>query len=207
MFSHVEMTPVFPTCVWLHEVAAAAAINPPMLAEVGRLMACEASKAKVAGTWQSGGELYRNAAFEPLVQLAAEAAKGVVRFLAWACEGLQITDMWANVNHTGHGARPHTHPNNFLAGVYYLQVPPESGELVLYDPRPAANVLAPAVRERNVYNMARQAIQAQEGRLVIFPAWLQHSVVPNRSPVDRVSIAFNLALKGLIGGESGRVHF
>jgi hypothetical protein len=41
----------------------------------------------------------------------------------------------------------------------------------------------------------------------VFPAWLQHSVVPSRSALDRVSIAFNVALKGLIGGESGRLHF
>jgi hypothetical protein len=41
----------------------------------------------------------------------------------------------------------------------------------------------------------------------MFPAWLLHSVVPNRSPIERISIAFNLALKGLIGSESGRVQF
>jgi uncharacterized protein (TIGR02466 family) len=122
MFSSVEVTQLFPTCVWQHEVTAAAEINPPMLAEVQRLMANEPSRARVKGTWQSGGELYSNPAFEPVVRAAAEAAKGVVRFLAWNCEGLQITDMWANVNQQGHGARPHTHPNNFLAGVYYLQV-------------------------------------------------------------------------------------
>lgn len=206
MFSHVEVTQYFPTCVWQHEVAAAGEINPPMLAEVERLMAAEGSRAQVEGIWQSGGELYRLPAFEPLVQAAVEAAKGAVRFLSWVCEGLQLTDMWANVNQQGQGARPHTHPNNFLAGVYYLRVPPDSGELVFHDPRPQAHVLAPAARERNAYNMARQGLAPREGRLVLFPAWLLHSVAPNRSAEARVSIAFNFALRGQIGGESGRLR-
>lgn len=207
MFSNIEVAQLFPTCVWLHDLADAATINPVLLAEVRRLWDSEPSRAKVEGTWQSSGELYRNPVFEPLVNAAAEAAKGAIRYLAWQCQGLQITDMWANINYQGHGARPHVHPNNFLAGVYYLQVPADAGELVLYDPRPQTQVLAPLVTQRNVANMTRHGIAPREGRMVLFPAWLLHSVVPNRSPVERISVAFNLALKGIVGGESGRVQF
>lgn len=207
MFCNAEVAQLFPTCIWLQELENAASVNRSMLAEVRRLMASEPSRAKVEGTWQSGGELCRNPVFEPLVAAAAEAAKGAIRYLAWACQGLQITDMWANVNYQGQGARPHTHPNNFLAGVYYLQVPADSGELVLYDPRPQTQILAPLVTQRNLANMTRHGIPPREGLLVLFPAWLMHSVVPNRSAVERISVAFNLALKGPVGGESGRVQF
>jgi len=33
-----------------------------------------------------------------------------------------ITGCWANVNASGAAHRMHAHPNNFLSGVYYVQV-------------------------------------------------------------------------------------
>jgi uncharacterized protein (TIGR02466 family) len=37
--------------------------------------------------------------------------------------------------------------------------------------------------------------ESKEGRMVIFPAWLKHSVPSNQGQTDRISISFNLMFK------------
>ena len=37
--------------------------------------------------------------------------------------------------------------------------------------------------------------ESKEGRLLIFPAWLKHSVTSNQGQTDRISISFNLMFK------------
>ena len=41
-----------------------------------------------------------------------------------------ITGMWAVVNGPGSSNRLHSHPYNNMSGVFYLQVPKDSGALV-----------------------------------------------------------------------------
>jgi len=207
VFQRTEVAQFFPTCVWSHELTEAATLNAALLAEVRRLRGERPSRSKFSGHWQSEGDLYRLPAFKPLVEAIVAAAKGVVGFLAWDCQGLQITDLWANVNDDDFAHHQHSHPNNFFGGVYYVEATPDSGDIVFYDPRPQAHVLEPKAKERNPFNAAKQRITPQPGRLLLFPAWLEHSVDRNKSGKPRVSVAFNLALKGLIGSESGRVQF
>lgn len=207
MFERTEVAQLFPTCVWIHDLQGAAQLNETLGREIEEVRAATPSRSRLPGHWQSAGDLYRRPAFEPLVQAVVAAARNVVGFLSWECEGLQITDLWANVNDQDFAHRQHSHPNNFLAGVYYVAVPPDSGEIVFYDPRPQAHVLEPKVRERNPFNSAKRRITPQAGRLLLFPSWFEHSVDANRSGVPRVSIAFNLCLKGLVGSESGRVRY
>lgn len=207
MFQRTEVAQFFPTCVWSHQLADAAPLNQALLQEIRRLQSEKASRSRFPGHWQSEGDLYRLPAFKPLVEAIVAAGKGVVGFLAWDCQGLQITDLWANVNESDFAHHQHSHPNNFFGGVYYVEAEPEAGDIVFYDPRPQAHVLEPKAKERNPYNASKQRIRPEAGRLLLFPAWLEHSVEPNKSGRPRTSVAFNLALKGLIGLESGRVQF
>ena len=69
----------------------------------------------------------------------------------------------------------HNHDDGFelLSAVYYVRVPPRSGELILYtDP---VQCLTPAA-----------------GQLVFFPPSLDHEVSVNQSAHHRLSIAFNI---------------
>jgi uncharacterized protein (TIGR02466 family) len=38
-------------------------------------------------------------------------------------------------------------------------------------------------------------LEVKQGRMVIFPAWLVHSVPVNRNAEERISISFNLIFK------------
>ena len=86
----------------------------------------------------------------------------------------------------------HNHGNNFLSGVYYLQTGQGSDSITFFDPRNEVSVITPRFLRVNQHNSATVNIEAKAGRLVLFPAWLKHAVGPNRSPAERISIAFNV---------------
>ena len=59
--------------------------------------------------------------------------------------------------------------------------------IVFHDPRNQTNIIAPHYGEPNAYNSRRTTMTVQPGTLILFPAWLSHSVPPNGSDQERVS--------------------
>jgi len=82
---------------------------------------------------------------------------------------------WFNEMGPGHVTLPHRHDEDdeLVSGVYYLQVPPDSGDLVLGE------------------GAARQVLRAQAGRLILFPPNVVHEVTRNNSAETRLSIGMN----------------
>jgi uncharacterized protein (TIGR02466 family) len=83
----------------------------------------------------------------------------------------------------------HTHPNNFLSGVYYVQT---QATINFHDPRVQTAILRPPVKALTADNTDQVVVRVRDGTLLLFPAWLPHSVDPNRSTRERVSISFNI---------------
>jgi len=54
-------------------------------------------------------------------------------------ESLEYTNMWGNILRYGSIHRPHTHSNNLLSGVWFLQTTKNSSPLQFFDPRPQAS--------------------------------------------------------------------
>ena len=89
--------------------------------------------------------------------------------------------MWLNVNSKGDSNIRHTHFNSsiLLSGVFYVKVPPNSGNIRFYDPRGISIHNPPD----NRYYF---------GMLLFFPSWFEHSVEENKSDEERMSIGFNI---------------
>lgn len=92
---------------------------------------------------------------------------------------------------------PHWHPDKTLIGVYYVQVPDNSGDILLHDPRGAVErtwseptaILEPK-GSRTFYR-----IKPQPGLLLFFPSYLVHSVETNLSNQTRLSIIIDVYAK------------
>jgi len=50
----------------------------------------------------------------------------------------------------------------------------------------------PAITEETVFTANEARMLPEEGRMYVFPSWLEHGVEVNRSDQDRVSISFNV---------------
>jgi len=203
MIADVKVTELFPTPIWSVELKpdAARELNVQLKAEIRRLT--EPRPPIPAGaSWQTDPVIHRMPAFAPLVSLIDRAAMGAMSFLAVRHRSASITGMWANINPPGGRNSGHTHPNNFLSGVYYVETPSGEGKIEFADPRPQAEVMMPPVSEGNRFNGNTITKDVQSGQLILFPAWLRHSVPVNRSNAERVSIAFNLMLNDYIDQSS-----
>jgi len=109
-----------------------------------------------------------------------------------------LGNMWANINPKDGMNQPHIHPNSLFSGVYYVKSNPNAGRLKIYDPRPGIQMVMPIRKDgKPPKHLWRDAnLDPITGRIIIFPAWLWHSVEPNQSNDLRISVSFNFIQYG-----------
>lgn len=141
--------------------------------------------------WQSRHGLQTLPELAPFVDHVRRGIEQALATLSIGAFAFEITGCWANVAAPGGAVRMHSHPNNFLSGVYYVQVQPGADTINFHDPRPQTAIVRPPVGELTALNTDQVVLRVEEGALVIFPSWLLHSVDPNRSSALRISVSFN----------------
>jgi uncharacterized protein (TIGR02466 family) len=188
-----EIVPLFPTLVWKMQLSRDT--YEPINAKIERKL-MELAQAtpglSTNGKLQTHQTLHHLPEFQDFNNIINGAATGVLDFLKIVYESLELTGCWANISPPGDGHRPHTHPNNYLSGVYYVQTQEGANTISFDDPRPQTNIISPATSEITDENAGQIHITTREGLLVMFPSWLQHQVPRNKSQKARISIAFNI---------------
>jgi len=193
MFENTTAVPLFPTLVWLHELAADRyrPMNDRLAKEIDAIITPRPPLLP-GGNWQTEQDLHEREGFAELLPYIHQATTGVLEFLEIEYESFDITGCWANVNPEGTPHTAHSHANNYLSGVYYVRTPAENDSISFHDPRPQPGIISPKVRQRNRHNTLLVNVPAKEGRLLLFPSWFEHSVVRNSGKGDRISISFNI---------------
>ena len=102
-------------------------------------------------------------------------------------------DAWVNCNPPGALNTSHNHDpfdGIYWSGVFYVDVPSNSGSIVFEDPR--QNLVVS--NDRKYLHGARKdfSIIPSENLMVMFPSWLYHRVEANNSDLTRTSISFNI---------------
>jgi len=145
---------------------------------------------------QSKDGLHTLSTFRNLTDIVYDQNKKYLTDLEYEFDEIEITSMWSNHLKPGQSHPPHTHSNNLLSGVFYLNSEFPATPIQFFDPRPQANILSPR-NEPNKYNASMIQFNCLPCTGYIFPAWLQHWVPP--TPVDRVSISWNILVRGQYG--------
>jgi uncharacterized protein (TIGR02466 family) len=191
--SSSDVIPMFPTLVW--KVQLEAQLQRTIDARVSGVLT------RMRGTlpplapghgWQSIQALHTLAELRDLVGCVRHVVTGILRFLKVSYETIEISACWATVLATGAAHRVHHHPNNYLSAVYYLRTHPGADSINFHDPRSQAGVIRPPVRGLTANNTDQVVTSVRNGTLLVFPAYLQHSVDANASEGERVSISFNI---------------
>ena len=107
---------------------------------------------------------------------------------------VKISNMWAIINTKGSLNQKHHHSNSDLSAAYYVSAEENCGDIIFYDPRPAKVYKHPIAKEANILNATINSISPEQGMLILFPSYLEHSVNPNLSDHKRIVISFNLSL-------------
>ena len=188
-----DVIPMFPTLVWkiLLEAELRSAIDAkilPALEGIRRgLPRLEAGQG-----WQSEQTLHAREEFLDLAACVGNATRSVLRFLRIGDQAVEITGCWATVLARGAAHKAHSHPNNFLSGVYYVRTRPGSDVINFHDPRTQAGVIRPPVVELTAENTDQVAVRVTNGTLLVFPSYLEHSVDANVNEEERISVSFNV---------------
>jgi uncharacterized protein (TIGR02466 family) len=187
-----EVVRLFPTFVWKCRLRSDVypTINAAIVNRLG-VMRGDLPPLEWGTTWQSGAGLHKLEELRALVTCIDAALERVLDLLRVGHQKIQITGCWANINAPGASHKMHAHPNNFLSGAYYVQVQDGADTINFHDPRPETGIIRPPVTELTAYNTDQVVMTVQDGMLILFPAWLPHSVDSNRSGKTRISVSFN----------------
>ncbi len=193
MFANSTTLAFFPTFVWLRDLAPAD--YEPLNRDIMKVIDEIREKGIVPDeptAYQTDYTLHQRPELARLVEIVNIAAKEIFDFLKLEDAEFGMTGCWASISQPGAAHHEHSHPNNYLSGVYYVKTPAGGDTITFADPRPTAHVIAPRAKKRTMHVANEMFINAQPGRLVLFPAWLRHSVPFNKSNEERISVAFNL---------------
>jgi uncharacterized protein (TIGR02466 family) len=185
--------PLFPTLIW------ASQLRPDVAARINQALLRKLDEARgrhpdlqPRGKWQTDQNLHRVAELAELVETVTGVARQILDREHIRYAGIEVTGCWANVGFPGSRHRTHAHPNNYLSGVYYVKAPPGGNTINFLDPRPQAAGMVPPSSQMSPLTSQRITIDVRPGTLLLFPAWLGHSVDTNRAREERISVAFNL---------------
>jgi uncharacterized protein (TIGR02466 family) len=149
--------------------------------------------------WHSPSNMADFPEYKELVDILFQAQKIIYNAEHLTSEPF-LGNMWANSNPPGGFNRTHIHPNSLWSGVYYVKTPKNCGHLKLEDPRSVSLMTRPqeTTGEKPQRLWREVHYEPVAGRLIMFPAWLNHCVDPNQSNEIRISVSFNFTQKCFI---------
>jgi uncharacterized protein (TIGR02466 family) len=189
----------FPTPIFQLEVPGFAALNENLLGLVKQLQAEDPTGVRRSnyGGWHSADkvDIRELPEFADLKKIILDEAALVCSGMGFEGLGLVLSKPWFVISPAGAMNARHCHPRSFLSGAYYIKVPPGSSPLCFHDPRPVKLHATPSSPGFKITPYTAESLncQVREGLLVLFPAWLDHSVPPHQAEGERVVLSFNLA--------------
>jgi uncharacterized protein (TIGR02466 family) len=78
--------------------------------------------------------------------------------------------------------------------VYYVKATPEQGN-IFFERGDNAEYFLPPMEKPNYFTSTATTYKAMTSAIYIFPGWLKHSVQPNLTSEDRISVSFNYGIK------------
>ena len=111
---------------------------------------------------------------------------------------LYITQSWANFNEPNTGHHEHLHYNSYLSGVLYINAIENLDFIRFIDSR-YTTFQFENKKDYNIFNSGVWDFPVKTKQILIFPSYLRHSVLENLSNHERISLSFNVFIKGTIG--------
>ena len=183
----------FPTMIYIKDFPDSEKLNKYLEPKIIQWSQQDKGEQKTnAGGWHSTTNMNRKEEYNPLTRELFNMQEEI-----YPKENLSrkpvLGNMWANVNHPKCFNRPHIHPNSLFSGVYFVKTPQNSGNLMLYDPRPGVQMTMPNRKEGKLSPELWREVhyEPKAGRCIMFPSWLWHEVKPNKSNDTRISVSFN----------------
>jgi|TARA_X000001388_G_C2201623_1_gene111492 uncharacterized protein (TIGR02466 family) len=101
---------------------------------------------------------------------------------------LSLNNIWINIAKTNDYQETHNHGRALFSGVLYINVDENSGDFQLINPLSTEVGIMPYTK---MFDYSYTIIP-KNGLIVLFPSWMNHRVLSNKSKIDRISVSFNI---------------
>ena len=108
-----------------------------------------------------------------------------------------ITQSWLNYTETKQYHHKHQHPNSLVSGVFYVNCHEELDKIKFFND--TYKTIKPEIKDWNLYNSESWWFTVKTGDIILFPSSLTHMVENKEGTNTRISLAFNVFIKGTIG--------
>jgi len=109
-----------------------------------------------------------------------------------------ITQSWINYTETNQFHHKHSHSNSYISGVFYIDAQKEVDSITFYKPN-ANETIELNVTKYNPFNSTSCLFPVETGNIFLFRSPLHHGVDKKKGTNTRISLSFNVFMKGKIG--------
>jgi len=191
----IETQALFPSLVWTTLFDDRVSFNAKLLELAEQMRRKDpngVSNTNVKG-WQSPNILQNLEEFGDINLRILQACERIAESQHYQPNVVLRHQAWVNISPPGASNKLHYHANCHFSGVYYISLKaPECGSIFFRDPRVASRMFTAPITRQTDFTAEEVRMRPEEGRIYIFPGWLEHGVEENRSDQDRVSISFNV---------------
>ena len=111
-----------------------------------------------------------------------------------------ITQSWLNYTEMGQSHHAHSHENSCVSGVLYINADIMHDEITFKHGR--YNQIKIPTTKWNPFNSYTWFFPVETGDLIMFPSHLTHLVTPKKGNNTRISLSFNVFVKGDLGSKN-----
>ena len=108
-----------------------------------------------------------------------------------------ITQSWLNYTEKNQYHHKHAHPNSLVSGVFYINCHEEHDKIKFFND--TYKTIRTEVKDWNMWNSESWWFPVKTGDVILFPSSLTHMVETKQGDNTRISLAFNVFIKGTVG--------
>ena len=206
--THVEV--VFPTTIYMSKMRAPEKINKKLRKIILDIQkTCEAENRTLPKDYVNAFTTYffedmplhKDPRFETITEFIQYSISNYAHSLGYDPNKrkILITSLWASIQFEGGFHGKHFHGGCLFSGTYYIDVSDNAGNIRFFDPKESARMAEPRPDTRNRMNVLDLMVKPENGKIVIFPAYMQHDVMVHKQEQPRFSVSFNAILDEKLG--------
>jgi uncharacterized protein (TIGR02466 family) len=112
-----------------------------------------------------------------------------------------ITQSWLNYTETNQFHHMHEHYNSLVSGVFYINADKDNDKIKFF--KKGYQQIKTEVKDWNIWNSESWWFPVKTLDIILFPSSLTHMVETKQGNNTRISLAFNVFIKGIIGNNKG----
>jgi len=111
-----------------------------------------------------------------------------------------ITQSWINYTKSDQFHHKHNHPNSLASGIFYVSAD-KKVDSVTFSKVPLGDKIKLNITKYNIFNSISCTFPVETGNILLFRSSLVHGVEKKKGPDTRISLSFNVFIKGTVGNK------